>query len=51
MAIGNNFLRERVSNQFLVDNKKAQNINLIHPSSIISNRFSMGNGNIIMPCV
>lgn len=52
VAIGNNFLRERVSNQFLVDNKKAQNINLIHPSSIISNRFSMGNGNIIMPlCV
>lgn len=49
VAIGDNFIREKVSSQFLLNNKGAENINLIHPSSIFSPRCSIGEGCIVMP--
>ena len=49
VAIGDNFLREKVSRQFSIDNKEAELLSLIHPSSIISSKCSIGIGTIIMP--
>jgi len=52
VAIGDNTLRERIFNNFLLKNKNSIPISLIHPSSIISPRCSIGIGTLIMPlCV
>ena len=52
VAIGENSLRERIFNNFQLKNKNSIPLSLIHPSSIISPRCSIGNGTVIMPlCV
>ncbi len=52
VAIGDNSLREMIFNNFLLNNTSAIPISLIHPSSIISKRCSIGTGTVIMPlCV
>ena len=52
VAIGDNFIREQLYNDFQKKNKSAESINLIHPSSFISSNTSIGFGNVIMPlCV
>ena len=52
VAIGDNALRERVFRQFQKNNKDSIPVSLIHPSSIISSRCSVGFGTVIMPlCV
>lgn len=45
IAIGNNADRKKVSMQ----NKQLKYINIIHPTSIISKRATLGIGNLIMP--
>ena len=49
VAIGDNYLREKVYNQFLIENKLAQCITLVHPKSCVSFRSSIEEGTIIMP--
>ena len=52
VAIGNNFLREKITLNFLKKNPNSINKTLIHPSSIISDNCSIGDGVVIMPlCV
>ena len=52
VAIGDNFLRERVTNSFKASNPNAKNATLIHPSSYISDNCIIGSGTVVMPlCV
>ena len=52
VAIGNNFIREKIMTQFKKNNPKAIAATLIHPSSIISENCSIEEGTVIMPlCV
>ena len=52
VAIGDNFLREKVTNSFKVSNPQAKNATLIHPSSYISDNCILGSGTVVMPlCV
>lgn len=48
VAIGDNFIREKVYHKFLEDYKSAKPINLIHPNSVISKSCNLGLGNVIM---
>ena len=49
VAIGDNYLREQVYSQFLIENKLAKCITLVHPNSCVSFRCSIGEGTIVMP--
>ena len=52
VALGDNFLREKITKEFKKDNPDAINVTLIHSTSFISSRSSIGIGSIIMPmCV
>ncbi|WP_320667176.1 acetyltransferase [Prochlorococcus sp. MIT 1307] len=52
VAIGDNYIREKVFNEFLSDNPNATPISLLHPSAVISETVSVGKGSLIMPlCV
>ena len=52
VAIGDNWLREKIFNKFQLKNKYSIPISLIHPSSIVSPKCSIGKGTVIMPlCV
>tara|TARA_Y100000589_G_scaffold329377_1_gene375706 strand:+ start:1740 stop:2387 length:648 start_codon:yes stop_codon:yes gene_type:complete len=52
VALGDNFLREKITKDFKKNNPEAIAVTLIHPSSFISQRSSIGIGTIIMPmCV
>ena len=52
VAIGDNYRRESVFIEFQNKNKRSNPVSLIHPSSIISQRCSIGKGTIVMPnCV
>ena len=52
VAIGDNHKRELIFNEFQNKNKRSNPISLIHPSSTISKRCSIGKGTIVMPnCV
>ncbi len=48
VAIGDNFERERVYLNFLMENKFSKPCILIHPKSVISKRASVGSGTVIM---
>ncbi len=43
ISIGNNKVRERISNQI-----KVNYVNAIHPTAILSSAVTLGNGNVIM---
>jgi acetyltransferase EpsM len=43
ISIGNNKVRERISSQI-----KVNYVNAIHPTAILSNAVTLGNGNVIM---
>ena len=52
VALGDNFLREKITTEFQKKNPKSINATLIHPSSIISENCFIGEGTVIMPsCV
>ena len=52
VALGDNFLREKVTNKFQQSNPHAVAATLIHPSSYISENCNVGKGSVIMPlCV
>ena len=52
VPIGDNFIRERVTKNFQLNNPNSINKTLIHPSSQISESCSIGEGSVIMPlCV
>jgi len=52
VAIGDNYLRESVTQHFKKRNPKAVLSTLIHPSSIVSDTCSIGKGTVVMPlCV
>ena len=52
VAIGNNFIREKIMTQFIKNNPNAIAATLIHPSSIISKNCSIAEGTVVMPlCV
>lgn len=52
VAIGDNYLRESVFIEFKNKNKRSKLISLIHPSSTISKKCTIGKGTIVMPnCV
>ena len=48
VAIGDNFLREKVYLDFINKYKAATPINLFHPKSIVSPRCKFGQGNVII---
>ncbi len=50
--MGDNFLREKVTNDFQKKNPSAINKTLIHPSSYVSDDCTIGLGSVVMPlCV
>ena len=49
VAIGDNFLREKVYLDFLLEHKNSKPSTLIHPKSFISKRALVGLGTVIMP--
>ena len=52
VAIGDNHKRELIFIEFQKKNKKATPVTLIHPSSIVLQKCSIGKGTVIMPnCV
>lgn len=52
VAIGENFLRERVTREIQKLHPRLIPITLIHPSSVVSKRATIGAGTLIMPlCV
>ena len=52
VAIGDNSSRQRVFKNFISKNPQAIAISLIHPSSIVTSRCTIGVGTLIMPlCV
>lgn len=52
VALGDNFLREKVTRNFQKRNPKSKNKTLIHPSSVVSKNCTIGDGSVIMPlCV
>ncbi len=52
IAIGDNFSREKVYRDFKAKHPKALGISLIHPSSQVSKKLSLGECTVVMPlCV
>ncbi len=52
VALGDNFLRERVTNNFKKNNPNSDAATLVHPSSYISEYCNIGKGSVVMPlCV
>ena len=52
VALGDNFLREKVTNEFQNSNPDAVAATLIHPTSYISKNCFIGKGSVVMPlCV
>ena len=52
VALGDNNSREKITNDFRKKNPNSILATLIHPSSIISENCSIGNGTVVMPlCV
>lgn len=52
VAIGDNFIREKITNDFQQKNPNSTPATLIHPSSIISETCLVGFGTVVMPlCV
>mgnify|MGYP001275084311 CR=1 FL=1 len=52
VAIGDNYLREKITHNFKLKNPNAINKTLIHPSSVVSENCSIKNGTVVMPlCV
>ncbi len=52
VALGDNFLREKVTNDFQKANPNAKNATLVHPTSHISKNCTIGVGTVVMPmCV
>lgn len=49
VALGDNYLREKVTTNFKLKNPNSVAVSLIHPSSYISKSCSIGNGTVIMP--
>ena len=49
VAIGDNFLREKVTRNFKTNNPNSKAATLIHPTSVISDNCSIGEGTVIMP--
>jgi len=49
VAIGDNFLREKVYIDFINSNRTANYISLIHPKACISKKSKIGKGSLIMP--
>lgn len=52
VAIGDNFIRQQVTNSFQRKNPKSVSATLVHPTSYISENCSIGEGSVVMPlCV
>ena len=52
VALGDNFLRQKVTNSFLRKNPNSESATLIHPTSYVSENCSIGKGSVVMPlCV
>ena len=52
VAVADNFIREKIYNQFLKENNSSIPISLIHPTSYVSPRASIEEGSVVMPlCV
>ena len=49
VAIGDNFQREKVYLDFLLEHKSSKSSILIHPKSFVSKRALIGSGTVIMP--
>ena len=49
IAIGDNFVREKIFKEFLISHKSSKSLVLVHPSSFVSRTSSISEGTIIMP--
>tara|TARA_Y100000589_G_C27134261_1_gene621894 strand:+ start:459 stop:1133 length:675 start_codon:yes stop_codon:yes gene_type:complete len=49
IAVGDNYKREKIYNDFLNNHKSAKSINLAHPYSFIARNVKIDDGTIIMP--